>query len=265
MISAHNISFKAGTKFLVQNVTAEFEAGKLVAIMGPNGAGKTTLLKMLAGGQDASSGEVIFKGKELSLYNAEELAMHRGVLSQSYQLNFPVTVEEIIMMGRYPYFQLKPRKHDLLVFNAIVQQLGIESFLKREYNSLSGGEAQKVQLARVLAQVWEDESQSGKALFLDEPVSSLDIKYQHEILGIARNYANNNNAVISVLHDINLALQYADCIYFMKEGSIIYQHRHGEPLNLQLLQQVFDVTFRIIDEHLSHPFVVALTGATTAK
>ena len=263
MISAHNISYKAGTKFLVQHVSAEFRAGELVAIMGPNGAGKTTLLKMLAGAQKPVTGNIEFNRRDLSSYSAEELATHRGVLSQAYQINFPVSVEEIIMMGRYPYFQLQPGAHDKQVFNILVKQLDIESLLQRDYNSLSGGEAQKVQMARVLAQVWEDDGQGGKALFLDEPVSSLDIRYQHEILGIAHQYAKRNNAVIAVLHDINLAFQYANRIYFMKEGKLVYEHSHGEPINLDLLQTVFGVGFKIISDVSGMPFLIAVSGLNT--
>ncbi len=258
MISAHNISFTAGKKYLVKNVTAHFEGGEVVAIMGPNGAGKTTFLKMLAAGLPLHSGQVIFKEKSLPAYNAEDLAVERGVLSQFYQINFPVTVEEIIAMGRYPYFQLQPTEHDKVIIENVVRQLGIKHLFERDYNSLSGGEAQKVQMARVLAQVWNDEGQSSKALFLDEPVSNLDIRYQHEILGIARAYSTKGNAVIAVLHDINLALQYADRIYFMKDGVIMYEYQHGEDLSLDLLQQVFDIPFQTFTGPMNRPVLIPI-------
>jgi iron complex transport system ATP-binding protein len=256
MIEASNISYQVSGKYLVKPLSVTFHAGEMAVIMGANGAGKSTLLKLLTGALKPSSGNVLYKNKDLTAYTSEELARERAVLSQSYQLNFPITVSDIIMMGRYPYFNASPTLHDQAIFDSAVHTLGIKHLLDRDYNTLSGGEAQKVQMARVLAQVWQDKGDKPKALYLDEPVSSLDMKYQHEILGIARKFAESGNAVITVLHDVNLALQYADRIYFMKEGEMQYRYIAGGNIDLESLYQIFDVRFEMINAETGRQFLI---------
>jgi len=243
MIKATSISYSLPRKTLLKPTSISFCAGEMAVIMGANGAGKSTLLKLLTAAIKPSTGQIFHKDKELSSYDSEMLAKERAVLSQSYQLSFPITVADIIMMGRYPYFSGLPTAHDKTVFDAVVAILGIVHLLDRDYNTLSGGEAQKVQMARVLAQVWQDGNKEPKSLYLDEPVSSLDIKYQHDILGIARQFANSGNAVVTVLHDINLAFHYADRIYFMKEGAVSYSYTAGQTIDLDALHNVFDIRF----------------------
>jgi iron complex transport system ATP-binding protein len=243
MIEATSLSYQVSGKYLVKPLSVTFHAGEMAVIMGANGAGKSTFLKLLTGALKPSSGNVLYKSKDLSAYASEELARERAVLSQSYQLNFPITVADIIMMGRYPYFNTSPTLYDQAIFDAAVHTLGIKHLLDRDYNTLSGGEAQKVQMARVLAQVWQKKGDKPKALYLDEPVSSLDMKYQHEILGIAKRFADAGNAVIAVLHDVNLAIQYADKIYFMKDGELQYSYTAGGDIDIESLYKVFDVRF----------------------
>ena len=223
--------------------------------MGANGAGKSTLLKMLTGAIKPSSGKVLFKNKDLSSYTSEELAKERAVLSQSYQLNFPITVSDIIMMGRYPYFSSSPSQQDQEVFDASVKTVGVGHLVNRDYNTLSGGEAQKVQMARVLSQVWQIKGNAPKALYLDEPVSSLDMKYQHEILSIAKRFAEAGNAVVTILHDVNLALQYADRIHFMKDGEMLYSYTQGQNIDLKMLSLIFDIPFKALMSNSHVPFL----------
>lgn len=256
MIEASNISYKVTGKYLVSPLSATFNAGEMAVIMGANGAGKSTLLKLLTAALKPSSGNILYKGVELSAYTPEELAKERAVLSQSYHLNFPITVADIIMMGRYPYFGALHTHHDMAVFDSAVQTLGVRHLLDRDYNTLSGGEAQKVQMARVLAQVWQVKDDKPKTLYLDEPVSSLDMKYQHEILGTVRRFADAGNAVVMVLHDVNLALQYADRIYFMKGGELLYRHAVGGNIDLESLYQIFDVRFESITSEKGRQFLI---------
>ena len=256
MIEAKSISYQVSDTYLVKSLSAKFHAGEMMAIMGANGAGKSTLLKLLTGALKPSSGNVICKGKDLSVYTSEELAKERAVLSQSYQLNFPITVADIIMMGRYPYFSASPTLHDQAITDSAVYTLGIKHLLDRDYNTLSGGEAQKVQMARVLAQVWQNKGDQPKALYLDEPVSSLDMKYQHEILGIAKRFAEAGNAVIIVLHDVNLALQYADRICFMINAELQYTYSQGQDLDLDSLHRIFDVRFESLRTDTGRQFLI---------
>jgi iron complex transport system ATP-binding protein len=255
MIEAKAISYVLSTKYLVKATSMRFKECEMSVIMGPNGAGKSTLLKLLAGAIKPTSGTVFFKQKELNSYSVKELAKERAVLSQSYSLNFPTKVADVIWMGRYPFFENVPSSSDFLVFEACVDALQLHSLLERDYNTLSGGEAQKVQMARVMAQVWPSKEASAKALFLDEPVSSLDLKFQHEILSRAKKIALEGNTVVAILHDVNLALQYADCIHFMRNAELVYSFYKGQELDIAMLNQVFAVHFEINTTPLGGSFL----------
>lgn len=258
MLSAKNVTYAIGTQKLVEDISLEFKTGEVAVIMGQNGAGKSTLLKILAGSLKHFGGEVVMFNKNLDSYSDEQLARIRAVLSQHYDISFPITVEEITIMGRYPYFKNNPSRKDIEICNAALDLMGIRNLLERDYNTLSGGEAQKVQMARVLAQIWqqngkdENETNDSKILFLDEPVSSLDIHYQHHILQIAKQYASNNVLVIAVLHDINLAFNYADRIIFMKSGKVVKTYNADEKIDKEVISGVFDVNTEIITNPFSN-------------
>ena len=246
MVKAEKISYRIKDKVLLQPTSLEFEDGKLHVIMGANGAGKTTLLKLLAGAEKAEKGDVKLVNKSLDSFTPKELARTRAVLSQHYQLAFPVSVMDIIMMGRFPYFKNNPRPVDYSICKELLERLSIADLADRDYNTLSGGEAQKVQMCRVMAQIWEANESENKILFLDEPVSHLDVKYQYELLGIARQHCNKHVTVIAILHDINLALSFADRIVFIKKGQVIYDLHNLPLLTPEIIDDVFDVSSKII-------------------
>ena len=212
MLRAENISFRVDHKYLLHETTVQFEQGKFHVVMGANGAGKSTLLKLLAGDQKPSSGKIVLSGRELNHYSKKELARKRAVLSQHYNIAFPISVNDIVLMGRYPYFTNNPTAKDLSVCKEAMQLMDVCDLKERDHNTLSGGEAQKVQMSRVLSQIWEAKEGEEKLLFLDEPVSHLDVKYQHQLLKAAKNLCNEHTTVIAILHDINLSIAYADRI-----------------------------------------------------
>lgn len=246
MIDLINCSYQIQDKFLVKDINCSFSPNELVVIMGSNGAGKSTLLKLLSGLHSPSTGEVFIDNKLIQKYQSIELAQKRAVLSQHYEISFPLTVREIVMMGRYPYFNTKPSESDMNIVNHVLNELGISDLADRKYQTLSGGEAQKVQMCRVLAQINGNEKLNS-FLLLDEPVSHLDIKYQYLLLKIAKTILNPNRAVIAVLHDINLALKFADRILFMKDGQIVHQHLSKNVLDISIIKDVFDVDATIIN------------------
>ena len=246
MIDIQNLSYKIQEKYLLKNIECKIPTNELLVIMGANGAGKTTLLKMLSGLLDASNGQLLIDQKLIEDYSTLELSHKRAVLSQHYEIAFPLTAKEIILMGRYPYFQTNPSELDKAIVDEVITQMGITNLANRNYQTLSGGEAQKVQMCRVLAQMRGAETQN-KFLLLDEPVSHLDIKFQYQLLEIAQSIKNEKTAVVAVLHDINLALKFADRILFMKAGSIVYQHYKSEKLDLSVIKNVFDVDATMID------------------
>ena len=247
MIDVQKVSFSVGKKILVKDVSLQILPGEFVVIMGANGAGKSTLLKMMAGSLHPTAGKIFFKEKEINLYKTEDLAKQRAVLSQHYHISFPMLAREIVMMGRYPYFDHQPKLTDEQLVTACLERMQVQSLANRDYNTLSGGEAQKVQMSRVLAQIGETSPEQTKLLLLDEPVSHLDIKYQHQLLQEAKILCQNHTAVAAVLHDINLALKYADRIVFMKDGQIAHTLPKQEPITAEILKEIFDVDAKIFD------------------
>ena len=256
MLSAENISFRIGEKYLLQENTILFEAGQFHVIMGANGAGKTTLLKLLAGDQRPSGGKIVLFKKELNHYSKKELASKRAVLSQHYNISFPISVNDIVLMGRYPYFQNNPGLKDINICKQAMQLMDVYDLSERDYNTLSGGESQKVQMSRVLSQIWEARKGEEKLLFLDEPVSHLDIKYQHQLLTAAKNLCDRHTTIIAILHDINLAIAYADRILFMKQGKIVHDTTQLAQVSTEVIREVFDVSSNIIHPPGHKPVVI---------
>src|ERR1700749_1096640 len=154
MLRAENISVNVGAKSLLENVSVRFEPGILNLIIGPNGAGKSTLIKLLSGQMQPVSGKVFYGNKPLKGYTVVELARIRAVLSQNIELSFPLNVWEVVMMGRYPHFIGKPEVKDIDACTAAMAFFNIGDFSRRDYTTLSGGEKQRVQFARILSQIW---------------------------------------------------------------------------------------------------------------
>ncbi|PJJ59618.1 heme ABC transporter ATP-binding protein [Hymenobacter chitinivorans] len=257
MLKADNVSFRVQDKVLLSEASVECRPGEFTVLMGPNGAGKTTLLRLLAGLYQPSAGRVLYHDKPLSTFSAAELAKSRAVLSQEIQLAFPLSVADVVLMGRYPHFQRSPSAQDQDIARLTLAQLGMSDFADRDYSTLSGGEAQKVQMARVLAQIWEAPAHGTRVLLLDEPVSSLDLRYQHQLLQIARDFSRQQTIVVAVLHDINLALAYADKLVFIRQGRVHRTLPHPGELDEQTLEEVFGLSMRIIINPFTHkPLVV---------
>jgi len=224
--------------------------------MGANGAGKSTLLKLLAGDQKPSSGKINLFGRDLNLYSKKELATKRAVLSQHYNISFPILVNDIVLMGRYPYFSNNPSVNDLSICKKAMQLMDVIDLSDRDYNTLSGGEAQKTQMSRVLSQIWETKDGEQKLLFLDEPVSHLDVRYQHQLLKAAKDLCVGHTTVVSILHDINLAIAYADRILFMKQGTVVYDTTDLSKISTDLIQDVFSVSSTILHPENHKPIVI---------
>ncbi|WP_121355439.1 heme ABC transporter ATP-binding protein [Flavisolibacter nicotianae] len=257
MVRGEGISFRVGKQVLLRPTDVGFAKGKFHVIMGANGAGKSTLLKLLSGDQEPSAGNVFLAEKNLSSYSKTELAVKRAVLSQHYHLAFPITVNEVVLMGRYPFYGINPSANDIAICRKAMAMMEVEKFSERDYTTLSGGEAQKVQMSRVLSQIWNEEGSDNKLLFLDEPVSHLDVKYQYQLMRIAKAFCGQQTTVIAVLHDINLAIAFADRILFMKEGEIRHVLDDVALVTPAIIDEIFGVSSAIIhDERHARPIVV---------
>jgi iron complex transport system ATP-binding protein len=256
MLSTRQVHYRAGRKEILQGIDAFFETGLFHVIVGPNGSGKSTFLKVFSGEIKPQAGEIFYNEKNVFALDKTRLAQMRSVMSQQPELYFPLTVEEIVMMGRYPYFKYKPGRQDIRICTDAMKKMEVEELAGRDYLTLSGGEKQRVQFARVLAQVGDVENEN-KYLFLDEAVSHLDLKHQHQLLKLAKELCSHRVTVIAILHDLNLALHYADRILFMKEGKIAFDINDSSKMTPGMIREVFDVDAKIVAlEPGQKPFVI---------
>jgi iron complex transport system ATP-binding protein len=257
MLSLQNISYRIGKKNILQEINAVFKRGELNIILGPNGSGKSSLLKIISGDIKAYSGTVLYDQKDSRTIKTADWAKNRSVMSQQPELSFPLIVEEVVMMGRYPHFAFNPGKKDEAICRQVMERLQLQSFSERNYLTLSGGEKQRVQFARVLAQIWEPTADSSRYLFLDEPIASLDIYYQHQFLQMVKQLLADNITVVAVLHDINLSIQYGSNIVFMKEGRLITSGRSAETITAGLIHEIFNIPVKVLhNSETQRPIIV---------
>ncbi|TPK52783.1 MULTISPECIES: heme ABC transporter ATP-binding protein [unclassified Mesorhizobium] len=245
MIEARDVSVAIGRKGIVAGVDFEVRPGEISAIVGPNGSGKTTFLKALSG-ELAHTGRIAINGRELSTITPVEAATLRAVLPQATTLSFPFTVREIVRLGLVGGRSgVLPGEDERLPERALAR-VDLDGFAGRFYQELSGGEQQRVQLARVLCQIWAPVL-DGKPryLFLDEPVSSLDIKHQLIIMNIARDFARTGGGVVAILHDLNLTAMYADRIFVMHRGRLAATGSPQDVLSDDLIERVFGCRLRV--------------------
>lgn len=257
MIELSGISVRLSGKTIVHDVSFRAKAGQLTAIAGPNGSGKTTTMKAISG-ELSCDGSVRINGEEVKTVQPWQLAAIRGVLPQASAISFPFTVREVVRMGLTTGLNLHPEQAEQIAARALAA-VDLEGFQGRFYQELSGGEQQRVQLARVLCQICEpvvDEKPCW--LLLDEPVSSLDISHQLTIMGFARKFCNAGGGVIAVMHDLNLTALFADQIVLMKAGGLAAVGGVSDVLTDERMQSVFGCPLRINQVPIDGtPFVLA--------
>lgn len=240
MLTVKNISFKTAGKVILENVSAEFLPGRLNLIIGPNGAGKSTLIKVICNQLKPSGGDVFYSQKNLSEISIEELAKKRSVLSQNVELAFPLKVKEVVMMGRYPHFTGKPTARDETAVEEAMRFFDISQLSERNCLTLSGGEKQRVQFARVLSQIWYPHHNETRYLVLDEPLTFLDVHYQfdfmHKVIHLLK---SQDIVVIGVVHDLNLAAKFGDYILLLLDGKVLSAGDRNKVLSLQNIQTAY--------------------------
>ena len=242
MLTGSNITFRVGSKVLISEISASFMPGGLHLLVGPNGAGKSTLVKVLARLLRPQTGRVEYEGIDVIGASEAELAKRRAVLSQAIEIAFPLTVREVVMMGRYPHFSGRPGPADEQMVDEVMQHFDVTEFKDRYYQTLSGGERQRVNFARVLAQLWRDDAGSCRYLFLDEPLTFLDIRHQIDFMKRIQTFTTAGDVVtVGVVHDLNLAARFADQILMMNNGRIVAHGTPAEVLTTERISQVFGV------------------------
>jgi iron complex transport system ATP-binding protein len=238
VIEANGVGMRIKGTTLLDAVDLDVRSGETVAIVGPNGAGKSTLLRILSGDITPTSGSVLLQGAPLGSYPAHALAARRAVLSQHVSISFPFTVEEVVRMGAGDMARVKAQP----LVDAMLSEIGLAAFRERELPTLSGGEQQRAHFARVLLQLAIGESKRGPGvLLLDEPTSSLDLRYQINLVEIGKRRANGGTAVIAILHDLNLAARFADRIIVLHRGRIAASGSPRQTITNAMLRSVFEV------------------------
>ncbi|MFC3075402.1 heme ABC transporter ATP-binding protein [Shinella pollutisoli] len=262
MIRARNLTVSLSGKTIVHGVSLEAKAGALTAIVGPNGSGKTTTMKALAG-ELSSTGEIAINGHDVRRLEPWQLAVKRAVLPQAATIAFPFTVREIVRLG----LSVGPNRHaeriDAITAEALAA-VDLAGFAGRLYQELSGGEQQRVQLARVLSQIWEPVLDGEPCfLMLDEPVSALDIRHQLTIMQLARRYCAGGGGVVAVMHDLNLTAMFADHMVMMRGGRIELAGPPAEVMTDDAMETVFGCRMRINTVPAPGiPFVLPHTAST---
>lgn len=255
IINARNISYRIGQKAILHQLSFTIRPGELTVVLGQNGAGKSTFLKLMSGETRPTMGQVLLNNKDLHQIPVRQLATMRAVLSQHYATGLQFSCGEIVMMGRYPYFGAKPGLEDHRIVKESMEEMQVQHLAGRNYQALSGGEQQRVQFSRVLAQLktarnsnahWRNGQQQG-LLLLDEPTSSMDVLHQQLCLSKAKELAGQGFTVVVILHDLNLAAQFADTILLLKQGSMVRSGTVREVLTAENLREAYNMKVDVLD------------------
>lgn len=252
MLRANQLTISRQGNTLLDNVSCEIDSNQLVALVGHNGSGKSTLIKALAGEMASNSGSINLDERSISDYSSKELARQMAYLPQQLPEAAGFTVRELVMLGRYPHqkWLQKPTQIDKDKVAEAMRTTQVEAFADRITATLSGGERARVWLAMCLAQ-------DTRYLLLDEPLAALDMHYQLEVIQLIRSLVDEQGlSVVIIVHDINLAAQYADRVIALKKGRICHNGDIKSTMQPDILHNIFNVDMQL----LSHP----ITGQPVA-
>ena len=273
LIELERISIYRGRRELLSEVSFTVGSGELVVMIGPNGVGKSSLLEVVTGDLTYLSGQVKLFGTALSDWPLDQLALRRAVMRQSIKLELPFTVGEVVMMGRAPHIHRRQYSEDLSICHQALKMVDLSDFTERIYTELSGGEQRRVQLARVLAQVWSaklagtdhhmgpmPESVASTVqpnlLLLDEPIANLDLEAQHRFMECVQRFTRVGGGALCVVHDLNIAAQYASRVIVFGDQKLIADGPPFEILTPKLISQIFHVQAQCLQfEGLDYPII----------
>lgn len=249
MIEARQVGKDYGKRSVLDGVSLAPQSGQVLAVLGPNGAGKSTLFRILTGELPSDRGEVFWDGRPMREAGLATMARRRAAMNQNYHIPFPISAREVVMMGRAPFYGWKESARDAVVVRAVLNKVEMTEFADRDYPTLSGGEKQRIQLARALAQLeGADGVVEGKTLLLDEPSSALDLKHRHDVLRICADYARKGAAVVIIMHDLNMALSYCDEVLVLDQGQEAVQGPVRECLTEDIVEKVFQIPMKLVRE-----------------
>ena len=242
MIKISDLSFSyIKDKAILKNISFDIPDGKCVILLGPNGVGKSTIIKCILGNLKIQQGNISFDGKNIKELSAKEKSSLVAFVPQLIKGN-DLTVKETITLGRLPYFRIYPNQKDNEEVNRVIKQFHLEEIEDRQTNEISGGERQKVAIARALVQ-------GAKTILFDEPTSNLDIKAQLEVVDVLKQIIQTgDNSLLISMHDINLALSLGDLFVFLKDESI-YQICTKEEITEEILSEVYQTNIKLIEKN----------------
>lgn len=254
MIVATDIAYRAGQTRILSDISLQLAPGELCVVVGPNGAGKSTLLRVLSGELRPTGGTVAYDGEDAVGLSAAQLAVRRAVLPQASTLAFPFTVTEVVRLGLSAGVSGVGRDEVETLPDRALAAVDMAAFGPRLYQELSGGEKQRIQLARVLCQIWEPVVDGmARTLFLDEPTASLDLHHQLATVELARDYARRGGIALAILHDLNLASCFADRLVVMEKGRVAAFGRPQEVITDDIVGRVFQFSGRVNHAPASSP------------
>ena len=248
MLAATDLALALAGRIVLADVNLALAPGALTVVVGPNGAGKSTLLKALSGTLAPARGQVTLDGMPLAAWSRHALARRRAVLAQNQHVAFPFTVFEVVALGQVTGAVYGSQALRRVVMESLAA-VDLASYAGRFFQALSGGEQQRVQVARILCQLGgaaTGRDGAPKWLFLDEPTSSLDVPHQLAVLDIARAHARRGGGALAVLHDLNLASLYADRIVMIRDGRIVADSTPDDVLEETRMRAVFSDRLRVI-------------------
>jgi iron complex transport system ATP-binding protein len=257
VLEATGLGFAYGPRTVLDQVSLAVGRGEMVAVIGPNGSGKTTLVRLLAAVLEPQAGSVRLAGRPLAAYRRRELARRLAVVPQDAAVEFPFTALEVVLMGRAAHLPplAFPRAHDLAVAREAMSRLDVADVEERPLDRLSGGERQRVLLARALAQEPE-------ALLLDEPTTHLDLRHQTAFHDVVRDLCRERGvAVVSVLHDLNLAAMYADRLVLLGRGRVLAAGAPAAVLTPETLADAFGTAVHVAPNAVTGVTVLPLPRA----
>ena len=243
LLSLNNVTVTRRKRNVLHNVTCQVPEGKLIVLVGENGAGKSTLIHTIAGNLHFQ-GQLSLKGRCIRQWSEAELACLRAVMTQQNALNFQLGVPELIAMGRFPIAESEQQKRQRVA--EFIDHLDLHKLVNRHTGQLSGGELQRVNIARSFAQLDAFTKQKhSKLLLLDEPTSALDLHFQHHLMQLVRKFTSMGNTAIVAIHDLNLASLYADEVMLLSGGELIRFGAKDTVLTPEFLEPVYGTHMHI--------------------
>lgn len=248
-LTVENIEVFLGTKKIINGIDLQVADHSFTALLGPNGSGKSTLLKSVYRVLEPKSGTIYLDNLKLKQIPTKEIAQRMSVVSQFQSNSFDFTVKEIVLMGRTPHLRAleKESAMDYQLVDEALKKTGLYDLKDRTISKLSGGEKQRVSLARAIVQ-------NPTLMILDEPSNHLDIKYQLEILRVIKKLGVN---ALAALHDISLAAQFCDYIYFIKKGEIKYHGRPKEVITKEIIKDIYEVDCEVYEDSKTHNILIS--------